>query len=404
MFIFNLSSTVYASHKAKHERFVVTGTLVSTGLAAVGKAGIIAALCAVGLRLGLDMNSTTQSAIDKFIEDNPDLINQENFGKSENGLIAVSKNAIDKFTTFLKDIFKTHEENPSKLFDSITYNVDNFTLDTVFEFRSDSNYYFSQIKVVNFPEYFFRISFSKVANKWYYSKISSLDGTGSTAPLTGPLFSFSYTPNFGYYNPDNSLLDDLGNIYTGNGDYILNPSWDISSNAGALEGFPALPWEDKIFGSIGNIGVLNPDGTITGNPSIPDVENPDIPDTEVDSSTGILAWLSKFWENLWNFFMELVKALFYPTAAISAWESFRDNFQNKFKFVGQLQDLKFSTNNNERFKVVVPIAGFDTVIKFPDTLEAQVPFLRNLLKYFFFISTLFICVSILRPKFSVNSD
>lgn len=414
MFIFNLSSTVYASHKSKDQRFVVTGTLVSTGLAAVGKAGIIAALCAVGLRLGLDMNSTTQSALDKFIEDNPDLINQENFGKSENGLIAVSKNAIDKFTDFLKELFNDKPSNVLTSDGKVLFSHGmsySFYIDSSIHIRSDfvNDGYYPTGTVVTYYE-----KTCSTNNHVFWKKVSNVFNSTSSDSLYTSLTDEqmkknygiwkTYAPTYGSYSPDSTLKDDNGTIYTGNGDFILNPSWDINSNAGTLEGFPSLPWEDKIFGSTGQVGILNPDGTITGNPSIPDVENPPNTDTDTGEQTGILGWLSKFWENLWNFFMELVKALFYPTAAIAAWENLKNTINDNFKFIGQLNNIKWSTSNNQRLKIPFSYAKTTTYITIPDYIEDNyVETFRSLFKYFIYALTLFVCVQILRPKLTVGT-
>ena len=425
MFIFNISSTVYASHKSKKdERFIATGTLVSTGLAFLAKAEVIAVLSAVALRLGMDMNNTTQSAVQEFCEKYPDVTTTENFGKSENGLIAVSKNAIDKFTTFLKDMFKENPQDTiSSEMTSINFNYNKpecHSLDgfTIGPYSKDIQFgKFVNGTDIQKPQGYLTLKAGDVAtfkvgdfSGWTFNNYFGYTTRDITRYQGYGTLLFPKNYDYGTYVPENKLKDDLGNVYTGDGDFILNPSWDINSNTGVLEGLPALPWEDKQFGSVGNVGVLNPDGTITDS-SIPDVENPDVPNEDVGEQTGILGilqkmldWMLNFFDNLLQMLKDFISFLFVPTKAISTWEGFKDNFNNKFKFVGQLQSLNFKTNNNDRFKVTVPIAGHETVIAFPEVLENNVPLLRNLLKYSFYIITLFTVVSILRPKFTVNSD
>lgn len=405
MFIFNLSSTVYASHKSKDERFIATGTLVSTGLAFLAKAEVIAVLSAVALRLGMDMNNTTQSAVQEFYENYPDVVQSaKNFGKSENGLIAVSKNAIDKFTSFLKDTF---EKNPEG---SVSDGMIRFVL------TKDNISSFSGLQVGPYPTdvtagRWGGATYDQVLVKGHYFKLYVSNTTLGPVlkakyfqPSGGILdiqfksvLTFPLDYKWGDYLPGNSLKDDEDNIYTGKGDFILNPSWDINTNVGTLEGFP--PWSiDKENSSAGSIGVLNPDGTIT----VPD--NPSIPDTDVGEQTGILGWLSKFWENLWNFFMELVKALFYPTAAIAAWENLKNTINDNFKFIGQLNNIKWSTSNNKRLKIPFSYAKTTTYITIPDYIEDNyVITFRSLFKYFIYALTLFVCVQILRPKLTVGT-
>ena len=410
IYIFNLSSIVYANHKVKDERIIGVGTLVSTGLAFLAKAEVVAVLSALALRFGLDMNYTNQSAVEKFIEENPNLINSENLGKSENGLIAVSKNLINKFSDFLKNIFTENQVDvvPSS---AVSYNfpksnLENFTGMIIPVIPNTQVKYFSDWDFV--PENFLK------AELYYNSYMSSLllvykfkdhersyivaqEGQGGTL-----IFYPSY--DYGTYIPSNELKDDKNNVYTGNGDFILNPSWDIGSNAGALEGFPSLPWEGKEFGSVGNVGVLNPDGTITVPDSIPDVENPDVPDTDIDSNTGILGWLTSFWENLWNFCMDLVKKLFYPQKAIDAWTNLNSMIWDKFRFLGQLNGIKWTTNNNQRLRIPFTYNNRTYIIQLPDSFEENnVTYFRNIFKYFVYAITLFVCVRILRPRFTIGT-
>lgn len=414
IYIFNLSSVVYANHKVKgerDERIVGVGTLVSTGLAFLAKAEVIAVLSAVALRLGMDMNNTTQSAVQEFYENYQDVVQSaKNFGKSENGLIAVSKNAIDKFTTFLKEKYDSmvnkNEFGPwTELRFNMNLNESVFCKPyeglvigkgVEFEIKGLKNFdgvYSSSTNFKILPHVF-----SYPTINLYYRDDEYM---GFTYPSS--VVKFRVKGGFGTYIPDNTLTDDENNVYTGNGDFILNPTWDVSANTGSLAGFPSLPW-DKSFEATGNIGVLNPDGTITDSPSVPDVENPDVPDVDTNEQTGILGWLSKFWENLWNFCMELVKKLFYPQKAIDAWTNLNSMIWDKFRFLGQLNGIKWTTNNNQRLRIPFNYNNRTYIIQLPDSFEENnVTYFRNIFKYFVYAITLFVCVRILRPRFTIGT-
>lgn len=417
IFIFNFSSVVaYSSVQHKNEKSVLGG-LASAGLATLTLKELIATLTSMLLRNGFVMDTTTHMTVNEFIQEYPDVVNDvKNFGKSENGLIAVSKNAFKKFKNFVNNLVNQGGKEITSSRVSISSDPDDADYGGAFNGLSISNS--KKIRVYRFSTFdsnnvtltvnpgergvFYLTQNSSFL--WQYNlrmKILRADGTQRTSARVNGFLEFSTVLLPGEKIGD--IIDDAGNIFDENskGDFILNPSWDIGANSGSMAGFPPLPW-DKDFTSTGNIGILNPDGIIDGNPAIPD--NPSIPDTDTDTDKGILGWLSNFWENLWSFFMELIKKLFYPEMAIGAWSGFKDNFTNKFKFIGQIEELKWSTSNNEKFSMILPIAGFNTLIEFPQALEDQVPLLRNLLKYFFYISTLFIVVAILRPKFNINSD
>lgn len=256
------------------------GALVSVGLISLTKVEVIGVLAALGLRVALDyQNPVSNVAILDFAEKQASLLGDSTMiGKSENGIVAISKKVMDEFFSYLKAFNQSMDGIFTGWYGGfpVTQEQLKSLVGTKFEVLTNGSvgectksHYTWDVRVGDTVEFVAR-PFDN--NYGVGFKITSSNGTVQNHYSSCGIVNNLVLPRHNII-PSDDDMDSIVNSVGNSSDLIVKPTQSLPLNK-----FPSLDLSKNDVDI--TTGVLKPNGDINDDkeptkPDIPDIPLPD---------------------------------------------------------------------------------------------------------------------------------